>query len=220
MRLISLPTVALAFSLAAGVATAGTLYDNGPINGQLEAFTINSGYAVADSFTAPAGAHVTGLSFVTWNTPGDTLTSVDWEITSGNPISGGPFTVLGSGTATSTATDIGGNSYSYDLQTNVIMFSPVTLSGGDYWFQLQNASIPNGDPIYWDENNGPSAAWQTGTGDISLSGDTNCTDFCTGSETFQVLGSAAPEPAAWALMLLGFGGVGAGLRSRRNALAG
>jgi len=30
-------------------------------------------------------------------------------------------------------------------------------------------------------------------------------------------GSTAPEPAAWAMMLLGFGCVGAGLRMRRKA---
>lgn len=32
-------------------------------------------------------------------------------------------------------------------------------------------------------------------------------------------GAGVPEPAAWALMILGFAGVGAGLRSRRGALA-
>lgn len=31
--------------------------------------------------------------------------------------------------------------------------------------------------------------------------------------------SAAPEPAAWALMLIGFGGMGAALRGRRRSLA-
>ena len=33
------------------------------------------------------------------------------------------------------------------------------------------------------------------------------------------LPTAVPEPATWALMLLGFGGLGAALRSRRSALS-
>jgi hypothetical protein len=32
-------------------------------------------------------------------------------------------------------------------------------------------------------------------------------------------GPGVPEPAAWTLMILGFGAVGAGLRRRREALA-
>lgn len=41
----------------------------------------------------------------------------------------------------------------------------------------------------------------------------------SGSGTFNIAG--VPEPAAWALMLVGFGGLGAGLRrSRRRAMAG
>ena len=34
-----------------------------------------------------------------------------------------------------------------------------------------------------------------------------------------VAGNAVPEPSAWALMILGFGGVGASLRARRGLLA-
>jgi hypothetical protein len=37
-----------------------------------------------------------------------------------------------------------------------------------------------------------------------------------GVETIVGALSAAPEPAAWAVMLLGFGGMGAAMRSRRK----
>ncbi len=37
-------------------------------------------------------------------------------------------------------------------------------------------------------------------------------------DAFRVSSGAVPEPAAWALMLLGFGGVGAGLRRRARAV--
>ena len=41
------------------------------------------------------------------------------------------------------------------------------------------------------------------------------------SNTFQILGSIAgvPEPASWALMLVGFGGLGAALRRSRRGCA-
>ncbi|ODT87723.1 FxDxF family PEP-CTERM protein [Phenylobacterium sp. SCN 70-31] len=40
----------------------------------------------------------------------------------------------------------------------------------------------------------------------------------SGVITFMPL-AAAPEPAAWALMILGFGGAGVAIRSRRNVVA-
>lgn len=46
----------------------------------------------------------------------------------------------------------------------------------------------------------------------SLCSSLNCSSSVFGS-------AAVPEPAAWALMILGFGGVGAMLRRRRTALA-
>lgn len=58
--------------------------------------------------------------------------------------------------------------------------------------------------------------WVTST-DFGYSND-NCSAGCT--FTTQVSGPGAisvPEPATWALMLVGFGGMGATLRSRRRA---
>ena len=40
-----------------------------------------------------------------------------------------------------------------------------------------------------------------------------------GAKNFETLGGAVPEPATWALMLLGFGAAGVVLRNRRQALA-
>ncbi|RAK64973.1 hypothetical protein DJ019_13285 [Phenylobacterium kunshanense] len=55
------------------------------------------------------------------------------------------------------------------------------------------------------------------------SGPTNSPTFLTGSFTtrggalsIESVGAAVPEPGAWALMILGFGGVGAVVRVRRS----
>ncbi len=63
--------------------------------------------------------------------------------------------------------------------------------------------------------NGVTDAWGTGT--LSLyNWDSNSSDNA-GSISFAV--SIVPEPATWALLLLGFGLAGAGLRSRRPGIS-
>ncbi len=51
---------------------------------------------------------------------------------------------------------------------------------------------------------------------------TDIAEFAPGNGTFTPsLGGAVPEPATWAVMLVGFGAVGAAMRgSRRKAAAG
>ena len=94
LRIASLTILCLA--LAAIPAWADS-YNNGPINGTTDAWTINFGYIVSDSYVSD-GSTVTGFSFGTWEFPGDTLLTVDWSITSAE--NGG--TVFGSGTASAT----------------------------------------------------------------------------------------------------------------------
>ena len=57
-------------------------YDNGPINGTVDAWTINLGYAVSDTFIVNSGSTVNGLSFGAWLFLGDTALTVEVSITS------------------------------------------------------------------------------------------------------------------------------------------
>src|SRR5271169_6810697 len=75
--------------------SAQVLYDDGPINGSEDAWTINFGYVVGDTFILFNNSTVTGFNFGVWEFPGDVLTSVDWSVTS-HFDSG---TMYGSGTA-------------------------------------------------------------------------------------------------------------------------
>src|SRR5271166_495898 len=69
-------------------APAQVLWDNGPINGQTDAWTISNGFVIANSFTISTGnSTLNGLSFGVWVTPGDVVQSVGVLITS-KPLGG------------------------------------------------------------------------------------------------------------------------------------
>ncbi len=55
--------------LAVSPAMADTLYDNGAYNGTVDAWTINFGFSVSDSFTCSAACSVEDFHMVNWNEP-------------------------------------------------------------------------------------------------------------------------------------------------------
>src|SRR6266568_186638 len=152
-------------SVSSVSASAAILYNNSPsAYGSAyatNAWTLDYGYAVADSFTLSGPATVTGIDFVSWNYPGDTLQSIDWAITTA-PFSG----TIASGTASLSSSFIETNGYGYQISENSFSLTQ-NLAGGTYWLQFQNAVVGNGDPIYWDINSGPSLAWHNTLGDVS-----------------------------------------------------
>jgi len=197
----------LCLTLAAIPAVAQWSYDNGPINGNTDAWTINFGYIVSDTFVA-GGSGVTNFSFGVWEYPGDVMSSVDWSITSGE----NSGTVFGSGTASGkylTDTFVSTNSYGYDIDTIAVSgLTTAVTSGTTYWLNLQNATVPSGDPVYWDENSGvgcggsgcPSTASESSVGSIA-------------GEAFTI-GGSTPEPSS--IMPFGSGILGlAGLLRRK-----
>ncbi len=206
-KLLPLAAVSLAIGLAQP-ASAAVLYDNGPINGTLSAWTINFGFAVSDSFTLASTSTITGVNFGVWSFPGDTMSTVDWAITS----TPNAYPIDGTAAVTNGATSV--NGFGYDLSWDSFSTGAVTLGPGTYYLVLQNAGVPTGDPIYWDINNGPSTAYENTIGDVngSLFPGTN-------SDAFQILGTTGgvPEPATWAMSILGFGMLGSVLRRRKVA---
>jgi hypothetical protein len=57
------------------------------------------------------------------------------------------------------------------------------------------------------------------TGEAGVYSETSGPIPFSGTYTYSLTTTDVPEPAAWALMLVGFGGLGAALRTRRRAIA-
>ena len=71
LRIASLTVLCLMLALVP--ASAQVIYDDGPINGTIDAWTINFGYVVGDTFTLSANSTVGGFNFGVWEFPGDKL---------------------------------------------------------------------------------------------------------------------------------------------------
>ena len=218
LRVASLSLLTFCLTLAAVPAMAQTVYSNGPINGNINAWAINFGFAVSDTFTLNTifdETQVTGASFGMWLFPGDTLTSAELSITSGENSGTSYFDQ----TVSFTQSNCVGNQHGYEVCTESTLLPRVSLSNGTYWLNLQNARVSNGDPVYWDQNfGGPSPnAWP-----MSLASQN--TVGTIPSEAFTVYGlqgtspdgttTSVPEPSS--IMLLGSGILGLAAMLRRT----
>jgi hypothetical protein len=187
MHGVSLLLFVLCLTLVAvpAMAQERIIYDNGPVNGQVNALLINFGFAVTDSFQNNDGTlYLSSFSFYAWLFPGDYITQLDVSMGStpyGSELYHG--TIYGPGQ---------GNCFINKFGYNVCLVSvdPGYLYPyGTVWLTLQNASARSGSPVYWDQNSGvgclsqgcPSKALQKAAGFIPPTASVP-------SETFTIYG--------------------------------
>ena len=199
----------------AGAANAAVVYNNGGPNSTagndatewVQAEDFNLGTATT---LDKAGVYLAGYSGM-----GNWDGQLNWWIFGD---AGGPASILASGSATPVATDsgtpwcCGGNAYLVEFSLNNFH----AAAGTTYWLGIhaQDNGNWNRSNIYWVTTAGNN----TSTGHESMNG-TFDNWYNNSNEHAFYLTSAVPEPATWAMLIAGFGLVGATLRRRRLATA-
>jgi len=196
--------IAIAASLTAASAHADVLFSNlGPgdsfncCNGwtvSTAASPVHADLAVGIGFVAAADGDVSQIDIALGHAGGNDASATLhlWTSAFGSE--------LGSWTL-SNLPSFGGNSLA-----SISGITGVHLSSGASYILVAQANADGWQA--WNQNTtGGSGPFYTNGG----GGGSNT------QGAFRITGGAIPEPAAWALMLVGFGGLGAALR-RRNAL--
>jgi len=218
LRIVSLTLLCL--GLVVPAVGQFDLYDNGPVNGNTDAWTINFGFIVSDSFFNNSSSNTfDGFQFWAWLFPGDSITSVDLEIGTAP----GDFSLLPD--TTIALIQVGSclsNNFGFNVCEYEGTFSFTTLpSGGPLWVSIQNAVVPSGDPTYWDENSGvgcsgagcPSMAYANTVGTIPSEAFTLDAPPCGNNSSIDC-GPPVPEPSSVLLFGSGVLGIACVLRRR------
>jgi hypothetical protein len=161
MRLCIARIILISLMVAAVPAAAQfDVYDNGPTDGYTLGQVINFGVAVSDQFTLGGNTNITGITFAAWLFPGDFLESVDVSVTSSEFGGTSYFDQTVNFTASGCFSNGGFNVCN---ESGTIAFG---LGAGSYWLNLSNAVSELGNPVYWDQNSGPSLASNSSVGTI------------------------------------------------------
>jgi hypothetical protein len=185
--------------------------------------------ALATTSAANATAFVgtTGGCFGTACTPisgTSTLTGTTLSYTSGgfNQNDSNGFVGIGSGTGndnlgTFTLTSTAGTQNFNNPFTLLVSFtSPASLTGTYFGTVLGSVTDSNAGGIQVDFDNTPHV-FGSGAGAFTLTvNDTSVSNDGVATPVTGFIRTAVPEPATWAMMLMGFAGIGFAMRRRRQ----
>jgi hypothetical protein len=139
-------------TFAAVPANAGTVYENGPLNGEISGWAFYGHYWVSNTFTVSGGSStISGISIWIWRFPTDHNPTAEVTITS--QANGGTvyFDQIIQFSESNCYAD--GYGFSKCQETASWNNGPV-LPNGTYWVTLKNGSFPSGNWFFWDQNNG------------------------------------------------------------------
>ena len=169
---IRIATLLLTILCLALTASAGTIFSEGPIDGNDNGFYITgpsfpnpagSFQDISNGFIAATSGTPTNLEFGEWVLSGSTPTSIGYEI--GTAAFG---TDLGSGTVAQNSSNsilLFTNGFGYGIYDVTIPVSSLAMTAGnEYWLSLSNASNTGGTQSgAWDHRTAVSAALRLAT---------------------------------------------------------
>lgn len=209
--------LAVGLSSAASAAIVVTTYNGTIVSGQdsaglagaadtnLAGLSYTAVFAIDTSVNPVGGPAYTGLTPFPWE-----LVRAD---SSSTPLISAVFTVNG------TPLSLPGHEsfYAVTAETVELQYGVENPGADSYYFNLRfSPDIPGHFATAFSASGNPSSYafvdFYSDRGDLELT-----TYMSIASVSSRVVGGAVPEPATWALMILGFGSAGAMLRRRRVA---
>ncbi len=211
---------AAALFVAGQAAAATTLYNEAWNPANAGGYSDQVDFRWASPFSLSSNSTVDTVTWYGSSFTGGDLTGVGFDIDFyANDASGPGSPVPGANVAhfsgTPTFTDTGSlNRYQYEVYVFSLDVTPLALSASTpYWVSVASHGNAADTQFIWEKSSVPTVA-------LSVNGGTTWSPNGEGT-AFSLIGSvnptggSAPEPAAWALMIVGFGGAGAALRRRR-----
>jgi len=215
-----------ALATLAGAAQANTIYDN-PFDFAAAfgdcSFSTTCAAVVgrgddfaAQKFTIGSAAVISGGAFSELDL-GTAPTDVTWGIIMADGSGGLPGTILAAGTDTINASTVLGGDGFYTFRQLFWDMGSVAIGPGSYYLAIQ--AISPVKETYLAEGVQHNGAAESHDSGVSWS---------SGYETIPGVsvalfgvggGGAVPEPATWAMMLVGFGGIGLAARRRARTAA-
>ena len=214
MRVIAPVVTALAAALIANAASAGIVVDVSPdVIGQSQSFVAlntTGGQNFLVEFTLASATTLTGIDIYSSCCPslGDAVTVKIRNDNGGVPDTSNLFSYL----TMISVIDSAGALTSVPNTRRHADFTATALAAGTYWIGLSGAS-----QIGWSTfgTNSPASQWQ-------LQGDNLQVVPQIGRFAFRLSDDAVPgipEPATWAMMIIGFGAAGSVIRRRKAVVA-
>jgi len=205
--------IASILSAASLTASAAIVYESNPTATWFtwSSYSISGLVSISSRFVLNSSATISGAVVGAWNIHGQSMTSVDWRITTqhfgGTEVASGTADVVNQFVAYLDGSDM--NKASFSLGADL------SLNPGTYWLQLGSS----GADTYWDYvAPGSSEAWVLDGGTPYRLEDYIERQIIPGSPSFQITPgspsfqlfntlSPVPEPSEWAAISFGLLGI-------------